>query len=137
VRKGIPAEQLIVCKANREEVPYYIAQSNLSLFFIRPSFAKQACSPTKLAELLAMNVPVIGNTGIGDLDAILQPEINHSTVIRSFDEQEYDVRLSEVLRLMESGNDGIRESALRFDLPSGVESYDQVYQSLIRNGIRA
>lgn len=131
-RKGIPADRLIVRKGSKEEVPYYIAQSDLSLFFIIPSFAKQACSPTKLAELLAMDVPVIGNTGVGDLDAILQPDVNHSAVMHSFDDAEYDAQLTEVLRRIEAGGCDIREHSRRFDLPFGVESYDRVYQSLVK-----
>jgi glycosyltransferase involved in cell wall biosynthesis len=132
-RKGIDASKIIVTKGNKEEVPYLIAQSNLSLFFIIPSFAKQACSPTKLAELLAMNVPVIANTKVGDLDAILNPDVNNSEVVRSFTEEEYDRVLDDVLAKIDHGNEHIRNCSTQFSLEKGIELYNGVYNQLANN----
>ncbi|MFC6998579.1 glycosyltransferase [Rufibacter roseus] len=128
--RGIPADRLIVIKGNKEEVPYLIAQADLSLFFIIPSFAKQACSPTKLAELLAMNIPVIGNTKIGDVDEILRLEKNNSAVMKAFTTDEYDAVLTQVLQKISQGNDHIRNTAENFSLECGIDLYNQVYQSL-------
>jgi hypothetical protein len=36
-----------------------------------PSFSKQASSPTKLAEYLAMGLPCECNSGVGDVDRIM------------------------------------------------------------------
>lgn len=128
-RKGIDPSKLIVTKGKKEEVPYLIASSHLSLCFIIPSFAKQASSPTKLAELLAMNVPVIANTNVGDLDAILKPDKNNSDVVRSFTDEEYNRVLDGVLGRMQNGRD-IRAASTEFSLERGVELYDAVYRQL-------
>ncbi|WP_192821705.1 glycosyltransferase [Rufibacter sp. LB8] len=129
-RKGLPSDRIIVKKGTKKEVPYLIALSDLSLFFIIPSFAKQACSPTKLAELLAMNVPVIGNTKVGDVDSILQLEENNSAVVKAFTDVEYDAVLEKILPKIALGNDHIRGHSMRFSHLCGIDSYDAVYQSL-------
>lgn len=129
LEKGIDPAKVVILKGSKEDVPYLVAQANLSVFFIIPSFAKQACSPTKLAELLAMNVPVISNTKVGDLDDILSLDVNNSTVVKSFDEEEYDRVLTQVLARIPETNGKIREASFHFDVNCGVESYDQVYKS--------
>jgi glycosyltransferase involved in cell wall biosynthesis len=129
-RKGIDSSKIILLKGSKEDIPYLIAQSDLSIFFIIPSFAKQACSPTKLAELLAMNVPVIANSGVGDLDVLLDLEKNHSTVVRHFDKQEYEMVLEKILHKPHNGNDQIRNNSKFCSLERGIELYDQVYRSL-------
>jgi len=42
--------------------------SNASLFFIKPVWSKKASSPTKLAELMGLGIPVFSNSGVGDVD---------------------------------------------------------------------
>ena len=53
----------IVRTAGRRDVPIYCSISNLALFFIQPTFSKKASSATKLAEVMAMGLPVITNRG--------------------------------------------------------------------------
>ena len=54
LKQNIPIEKIIVKHANREELPSFLSLSNLSIFFIKPTFSKYASSPTKLGELLSM-----------------------------------------------------------------------------------
>jgi glycosyltransferase involved in cell wall biosynthesis len=130
LKKGIDINKIIITKGKKDEIPYFIAISNLSIFFIIPSFAKQACSPTKLAELLAMNVPVIANTRVGDLDSLLNLENNSSQVILEFSEAEYERVLDDILNQVEKGNNHIRNCSTQFSLDTGIELYAKVYQSL-------
>ncbi|MGH8572508.1 MAG: glycosyltransferase, partial [Gammaproteobacteria bacterium] len=67
---GIPAEAIRFVNAPRDEVPAYLALTDMSVFFYRPDLSRAGCSPTKLAELMAANIPVIGNSEVGDLDLI-------------------------------------------------------------------
>lgn len=127
--QGLNQSNLIITQADREEVPYLIAQSNLSVFFINPSPNRRACSPTKLAELFAMNVPVVTNTGIGDLDAILDLELNCSTVIEQFEKYEYEKKIDLVLNIAERQTT-IRENSSSLSLLAGVSAYNRIYQQL-------
>jgi glycosyltransferase involved in cell wall biosynthesis len=54
-------------KASRAEMPSLLACADASVFFIKPSYSKKASSATKLAELLAMQLPVVTNAGWGDI----------------------------------------------------------------------
>ena len=130
MRKGVNADRLIITQGSKEEVPYLIAQSNMSVFFITPSFAKQASSPTKLAEYLAMNIPVISNTRVGDIDRILNMEKNNSLVVTRFNKEEYERVIDCVLQCIDAGRLASRENSLAFSLTAGVEAYSQVYQQL-------
>ncbi len=129
--KGIDPAKLMVTKGHKDEIPYLIALCDLSVFFIMPSFAKQACSPTKLAELFAMNVPVIANTNVGDLDELLNPGYNNSTVIKTFDDKEYERALEQVLTRIGQGNTHIRENMKNsLSVEHGIALYDKVYQDI-------
>jgi glycosyltransferase involved in cell wall biosynthesis len=57
-----------------EVVPHLRRTCNAGLAFIKPTMSKLASSPTKMAEYLAAGLPVITNTGIGDLDDIICAE---------------------------------------------------------------
>jgi glycosyltransferase involved in cell wall biosynthesis len=42
--------------------------------FIKPCYSKQASSPTKNAEYLAMGLPIVANAGTGDTDTLIKNE---------------------------------------------------------------
>ena len=58
-RRGIPPERLIIRPATRAEVPKLVAAADYGLFFIMPVFSKKASSPTKMGELLALELPIV------------------------------------------------------------------------------
>jgi len=54
-----------------EDLGRELAKASASLSFIRPSLSKRASSPTKVGEYLAAGLPVVSNSGIGDVDELL------------------------------------------------------------------
>tara|TARA_B100000508_G_scaffold141096_1_gene146862 strand:- start:88563 stop:89807 length:1245 start_codon:yes stop_codon:yes gene_type:complete len=68
---GVPLNEVIVKSCLHNEVPLYISLFDYSIFFIRPTFSKSASSPTKQGELMAMKIPIVCNSGVGDTDLIL------------------------------------------------------------------
>lgn len=60
-------ESLVIRSVPREKVPLYVSIAHLGIFFIKPSFSKNASSPTKMGELLSMNIPLVCNSGWGDV----------------------------------------------------------------------
>ena len=50
-----------------DEIPKYLTRVNISIFFIKNSKARLGTFPIKFAESLASGIPIICNTGIGDL----------------------------------------------------------------------
>ena len=114
----------------RSDVPKYLEMADLSLIFIRPSDSKMGCSPTKLAELLAMGIPIIANKGVGDLNEILCIEKNNSICLDSFEENHIRENLVKI-KSQRVDKEKIREFALKnFSLPEAIRRYEAVYKSL-------
>jgi glycosyltransferase involved in cell wall biosynthesis len=127
---GIPPDKLIVRYANRKELPGYIAVSDCSIFFIRPTYSKIASSPTKHAELMGMGVPVICNH-IGDTGTIVE-ETQTGLVVKEFTDAEYERVVSQVPAVLEIAKQRIRDAAFKyFDLEKGVEDYFQLYKRIL------
>ncbi len=112
----------IVRSATREDVPAYISISNLSVCFIKPSFSKKGSSATKMAEVLAMGIPVVTNAGWGDVE-FLQGRMKNLYVLNDLHEKpasdEYHADHQD-----EFFYD-------LFALQSGVAKYRRVYETLL------
>ncbi len=129
--KGIEHSRLIIRKAQRNEVPAYIALSRVSIFFIKPSFSKQASSPTKMAEIMGMGIPVICNSNVGDVESFVR-ESNTGLIVSDF-------TVSAYLKVIEKLNESllpdkqiIREAAINeYSLKMGVERYGEVYNRVL------
>lgn len=132
VNQGLDPARIVFTSAARDLVPTLIALATLSVVFIRADLSKAGCSPTKLAELFAMNVPAVVNAGVGDLDRIVSPDRNGSALVADFAPATLSRAIAEVLHLREKGPIAIRESSGEFDLPAGVATYDRVYNELWR-----
>jgi glycosyltransferase involved in cell wall biosynthesis len=128
-KHNVDVNKLLIVSSSRADMPYYIALSDASLFFIKPSFSKSASSPTKMGELLSMGVPVITNAGVGDVDSIIK-ETNCGVIISEFNQTEYQ---KAVLNLIENRNlykqNTIMAANQYFSLKDGVEKYAKVYNS--------
>jgi glycosyltransferase involved in cell wall biosynthesis len=126
----IPAEAVRFVTAPRDDIPAYLSITNLSVLFYRADLSRAGCSPTKLAELLAANVPVIANSNVGDLDSILSIERNCSVVVPDFQKETLRRALERVLSVSPADRSRIRENSREFSLEEGVRRYDRIYKQL-------
>jgi glycosyltransferase involved in cell wall biosynthesis len=127
LKKGIPFDNYSVFSAQREEIPTLISQFHHSVFFIRPSYSKQASSPTKQAEIMAMGVPIICNAGVGDTAKIVS-DYACGSAVDSFNSEAFEkafVTLSEV-----KPENAIYGAHNYFDLANGVDKYLAVYNRI-------
>lgn len=69
--RGIPAGDFAVTWARHEDVPAYLSAADAGIAFIRPCLSKRSSSPTKYAEYLACGLPVVANSGVGDVDELM------------------------------------------------------------------
>jgi glycosyltransferase involved in cell wall biosynthesis len=114
------------------EVPAWLRRARALFFFIRPTAAKRASCPTKLAEALATGLPVVANRGIGDLDELLERH-EVGVLVDGFNESEYRRAAARLSRLLEDPSLAQRCRALardRFSLDSGVQAYHSLYCEL-------
>ncbi len=132
VQKGIDSASIIVISANRNEVPAYIKASNFSIFFIKPFYSKKASSPTKMGEIMNMGVPIVCNTGVGDVDIIMK-DVMPDFLVNSFDKSAYNKVLTKMFESSKGYNSNalIEKSNDYYSLSKGIEKYYQVYKSIL------
>lgn len=90
--KGVDPDAISVISVLHHEVPHYISLMDASIFFIKPSYSKKASSPTKQGEIMAMGVPLICNSKVGDTDLIVS-RYKAGTVIDEFNVETYQNNL--------------------------------------------
>ncbi len=127
---GISKEQLHITHASRNEMPYYIAATDVALFFIKPCFSKLSSSPTKHGEIMSMGVPLITNGGVGDMESIVL-ETNSGTIIDDFTDASLVIAANDVPQLLQRDKNKIREAAKNYyALEGAVKKYSDIYQSI-------
>lgn len=132
--QGVDTGCIGFVSADRNDVPTLLCLATLSVVFIRADVSKAGCSPTKLAELFACNVPVIANTGVGDLDEIIKPDRNGSVIVKDFDDVSLRHAIEKVLEIsQQDGARDIRENSREFALEEGVARYATVYRELLND----
>ncbi len=129
--KGIDKEFIRVKSSKRNEVPFWAALSSISLFFILPSYSKKASSPTKMGELMAGGIPLIVNSGVGDVSEIINDGAN-GIVLDSFDRESLESACRQIdALLLKDPQNSIRCAQKYYALDKGVASYEAVYKLLI------
>lgn len=128
---GLPANKLIVKHGKRNEVPVLLSLSNYSLFFIKPCFSKLSSSPTKHGEIMAMGIPVITNSGVGDVKAIVD-KYNAGYVVDDFTDEAFNTVIDQLLSANSFDADSIRKGAVEvYSLKQAVELYEEMYKEIL------
>ena len=134
-RSGIDSKDFLVKKVWPSEVPRYLKAADVAVSFIKPCYSKLSSSPTKIAEYLASGLPIISNSGIGDLDELIEAD-RVGVILREFNRDAYISALTEAEALREDGMipARCRESARRrFDLKKvGGARYLRLYNHFAR-----
>lgn len=122
-------ESVILQSGKRAEVPELLSLADASIFFIRPTYSKVSSSPTKQAEIMALGIPVICNSGVGDTDTIVNE--NHSgIVVEEFIEKAYIAATEKLAQTVFDKEKIIAAAEKNFSLENGVKQYLSIYQSL-------
>ncbi|MBN9349755.1 MAG: glycosyltransferase [Chitinophagaceae bacterium] len=127
---GLSPNKLVILKAKRTEVPVLLSLSKYSVFFIKPCFSKQASSPTKHGEIMAMGIPLVTNSGVGDLEEIIT-KTNSGLLINNFTNEEL-TSIAFGMRLKSFDSAAIRKSAFEYyDLDKAIEKYINIYNRIL------
>ncbi|PZR27461.1 MAG: glycosyltransferase [Citrobacter freundii] len=128
---GISGNDIVIVEASRKEVPLYCKASDINISFIKPVYSKISSSPTKLGEVLAMGLPVIVNSGVGDVEAIVKN--SHSGfVLHHFNEAEYQAATDAIPQLLSTAPARIRENiADIYSLSHGIQLYSKAYKQVL------
>lgn len=121
-----------VVAADHRDMPALVGRMSAGMALIKPAYSKIASAPTKLAEYLGCGVPVLGNTGIGDMAEILEGR----RVGVALDDFSHSSLRSGVSRLVElarqpGSQERCRQTAIElFSLDRGVAAYGAIYNEL-------
>jgi glycosyltransferase involved in cell wall biosynthesis len=116
-----------------DDVPAWLRRVRAVFFFIRPTGAKRASSPTKLGEALATGLPVVTNPGVGDVDELIQ-RTGVGVLVRGFDDASYRLALEELKTLLADPATAKRCRSVaeeHFALQAGVAAYRELYETLV------
>lgn len=138
-REGLPSDCVVVAKAAPDEVPEWLSLFHYGLFFPKPSYSAQAMCPTRLGEFLAAGVPVVTNSGVGDVQDIVEQE-GVGIILGGFSDQELTSAARKIASTIPVSSD-LREacrSAARthFALTLGAARYVSIYTSLLNEAGR-
>jgi glycosyltransferase involved in cell wall biosynthesis len=131
---GIPLDRVEIKSVEHSQVPAEMSRMNATVFFIKPSFSKKASAPTKLGEFLGCGVPVLANSGVGDMDYIIERE-KVGILLRSKDPIAKKKAVREFLPLCDNSEQRNRcvDAAHRlFSLETGSRRYQEVYKTIFR-----
>ncbi|HEU5286299.1 MAG TPA: glycosyltransferase, partial [Sphingomicrobium sp.] len=132
---GIDPACTEVVAAEHRDVPALIARMSAGAALVKPAYSKIASAPTKLAEYLACGIPVLGNTGVGDVEILEERKVG--VAVESLDEA---VLRAGVARLVALTRDRDTPGRCRtaaeelFSLDRGVAEYRRIYDSLLAGG---
>lgn len=131
---GVAERDFLIRQVSPSEVPKYLTAADVALSFIKTCYSKQSSSPTKIAEYLASGLPVISNSGIGDLDEVIETD-RVGVIVRELNRAGYQAALAAVEQLLTEPDlaTRCRASALkRFDLAAvGGVRYRRLYHQLL------
>ena len=128
---GVDPDKIITKKAGRTEVPLLLSLSNYSIFFIRPCYSKLSSSPTKHGEIMAMGIPLITNSGVGDVKEIVN-RYNSGIVLDEFTETTFESAVDAIISEHSYDAAGIRQGAREFySLESAIEKYSKIYNLIL------
>jgi glycosyltransferase involved in cell wall biosynthesis len=127
---NLSSEDLLITEASRQQVPLYVKASDINISFIKPVYSKLSSSPTKLGEVLAMGIPIITNSGVGDVEQIIK-ETDSGFVIHKFLDEEYQHAVNSIKDLLKKRPEDIRLKAKEiYSLDKGIAEYSRCYREV-------
>ena len=130
-RHSLPAERIIARHAKRHEVPVLLSFSAYAIFFIKPCFSKISSSPTKHGEIMAMGIPVITNSGVGDVEEIVT-KYNAGYILNDFTGNSFTGVANQIIKGNKFNKAEIRNGAKDFyALETAIGRYRKIYLEIL------
>lgn len=128
---GIPVERLRVSFVPRSQLPQWSAVIDMSVIFYREGFSRKGTSPTRIAELLAMNIPVIAQSSVGDMLSLAHT-VTGLYLCDTLSEKAYKAVIHSLLKDKAQGKWQTLRTASEplLSLTHGYQLYRAVYETL-------
>ena len=130
IKIGIDVERILVIQCSREMLPSLLSLSDASVFFIKQAFSKKGSSPTKMGELMGMNIPIVCNSGVGDVEQIVK-EAGHGIVLPNFEEVNLFQSAQKLVEICSNPESKYNFEIVKkyFDLEIGTKKFIKCYNA--------
>ena len=127
----VPESDVIIQPVAPRDMPSMLAAGDAAVSFARPLFSKIASSPVKMAEYLALGLPMVLNRGIGDFDSLL-PTTDALVDAGALSQDDLERAAERLLALpYPAVNQRARTAAeTHFSLDEGIARYRRLYERL-------
>lgn len=133
----IQKDQYKIFSVPFDQVGRYLNCADVCVFFIKPSFAKQASAPTKFAELVACHLHSITNTEYGDMEYYLHS--HRVGLLLNLHDVHADTKAQAIKALnfiKQTSHSDVEDFNRLFDQhfsrQIAVERYEDIYDDLIK-----
>lgn len=134
-KHAFPKANVRISSSSFDDMYQYLGIADLSLFFIKPSYSKQASAPTKFAENVACQLPSLANNNVGDIGYYLQHyKVGHIVNLTYLNDNLTNVAttiLQKINKKQTALTDFNRLFDTSFDKKIAVKKYQQIYQRLL------
>ena len=123
-------KNIIVLSTGRDQVPALLHSLDVLISFISSTYARQASSPTKIAESFACGIPIISNQGVGDVEDQIN-NINGGKIIPNTLQETLENILPSLDEIVALDRKSIRNKAREFlSLDIALQRYKDVYSKI-------
>ncbi|MBI5625213.1 MAG: glycosyltransferase family 4 protein [Elusimicrobia bacterium] len=133
---GIPEGAYELKAVGYDQIPTEMGTLDAGILFLKAFPSSKGMAPTKVGEFLACGVPCLANTGIGDLDELLEGE-SVGIIVREFSENAMSASLERLLELAadpDTQHRCVNAACRHFSLEDGTARLDRIYRSLAGKG---
>ncbi|MBC7935302.1 MAG: glycosyltransferase [Rhizobacter sp.] len=128
---GLSGDKIITVKGKRSRIPLLLSLCDYSIFFIKPCYSKLSSSPTKHGEIMAMGIPVITNSGVGDVKEIVE-KYQSGYIVDGFGGADFAKVIDQVMDEPAFDTNAIIAGAREtYGLEHAVKSYIEIYNEIL------
>lgn len=128
---NLSEDELIFLRCAPDEVHLWLNAGDAAVCFITPTFSSIGVSPTKLAEYLAIGLPTVVNSQVGDVASIISDVPGSGVVIDDFEPDTLNKAMEQLATLMPADRLAIRSASQTIHaLPKAIDAFDRVYAQL-------
>ena len=127
-KNNIQMRDFRILKSSRIDLPYYLFFADISVFFYRSGMRSIGCSPTKLADLFAMNIPIITSSNLGDMKYKISLAKNNSLLMDILHRSKVVGGIKKILSNKPFVQ--IRKNSSYYNYRYGTQKYINIYKSI-------
>jgi hypothetical protein len=124
-------KNIVIRNLHRKQIPNFLQSCDYAISFIRPTWARKSSFPTKIAEFLSMNLPIIYNYGLNGVDNFFNKNKLGKGIKLKKKYSNRDVRdILKNLKNLKTNNKLRSISRNLLSLEVANKSYSQIYEKI-------